>query len=562
MAAVQLIESASWVVLRGFNQDLSTIGKAMAFRPDKYWMSQAFQLWKATGGSRGWDGWFRPMTIRGNQAKVLRGHLKQVLEIAEREDILLDTTQLLVNPFAGTTIDDVDPRIVSGCEHALDDGQRECVVRWLRAGMGGHQVVVGGGKTLMFAAVYAAIKQRFPHARVLYFTPTERLVRQVFKEWKKWFPKLSISQYGGGEGDESGKDVVVATVAKIHANFDELSHEGWFRTFMVLAIDEQHHASADSWKQAILACDAAFFRFGASDTAKELDDVGRSKMIGLCGPPLGSIKADVLIRSGRLARPTINIIDVRAWENEYKHLDHAVQTGTPAWVLNPEGTWVKGTYVGPAMEIKDDVEVQAINQHSIEIKGKVEKVESRWCLLERLNDKAIIANSVRNQLLAKWAVHYAVQGHPTLVVATRTIHVMILEAVLRKQIDPDRVRTLWGQHTTKERDEALSWFASTPGSILVSPLLKEGVSIPEIRALVVADAVVSHEVLGQIIGRAIRRKPTGENTANVVISLDRHHPRLRRNGIKLLEALERQKGYVYRHPCANPEDKASVTWRA
>src|SRR5208337_1505742 len=121
-------------------------------------------------------------------------------------------------------------------------------------------------------------------------------------------------------------------------------------------------------------------------------------------------------------------------------------------------------------------------------------VESTYCLLERVNDRAIVRFKERNELIVEWAKYYSQKRKfPTLVVCTRTLHIYILQSLIGQAVGEEKVQILLGDHTSKERDTAFDWFRHTPGGVLISPLVQEGVSINEIRGGVIADAVADWE---------------------------------------------------------------------
>ena len=89
--------------------------------------------------------------------------------------------------------------------------------------------------------------------------------------------------------------------------------------------------------------------------------------------------------------------------------------------------------------------------------------------------------------------------------------------------------------------------------MLITPLVREGVSINEIRAVIVADYVSDYEVARQIIGRAMRPKKRGSNQAHVVWFWDKQHPQLKRSCHNLFSRLRKMDGYVFHHACGAPE---------
>jgi superfamily II DNA or RNA helicase len=561
---IKLRETAIYIYVTGEYVDLQAIADATKYRPPEYWRSDAYQLYRMSDGKKGWDGYIKILQFTGpKEAKVLRGLQDTIQDAAKSLEIEVDRSGLLISPFHGLVVDDLpDDLVVS--PHQLDGNQRLAIVSWLNHGHGNHKMVVSSGKTMTFCAAAAMIKRRFPKARALYFTPTERLVNQVYREAKKFLPDWNITQYGGGKKDPTGTDMVVATTAILHRNYDSLSKEKWFHSFMTLCCDESHHATSVSMERILLSV-PAFFRMGASDTTREDDVVKSTKIHGLIGPIRVRIEVDPLIRVGRVAKPTIYLVDNLQWTDRFEEVPHVAEPNTSAWALL-DGQWTRTVYRGPVFEkavpdpktgdfrphemdgLKrngDGELIQVQNMHTMDVEGEVHEVESRWCLLERTYDKAVIQFKERNDLIAQWAKHFSDQGSPTLVIATRTLHVLILQANIAKVVKPELVRVLFSAHNSKERDATFEWLRKTPGAVLISPLAKEGVSINELRGGIVADHVVSHELMSQIVGRFIRKKHTGKNECEVVLFIDRQHPRLRSNSLQLIEQLEKIRGYDF-----------------
>lgn len=463
----------------------------------------------------------------------------------------------------GIVAEDVPPDVIDA-PFDLDFNQRRCVASWLSETIGVNQVTVAGGKTAMFAAAAALIKKTIPDARFLYFTQTERLVSQVTREMRKFLPGFEVSQYGGKHKDPDGKDMVVCTAAMLNRNYKDLIVKKWFKTFVAVFADESHHVASPTFERVLLST-PALFRFGASDSVKEDDIVKSTKIEGLVGPVLNKVEAAPLIDIGRIARPHIYLVDCPDWTNKFRDTQNIAPECSPAWV-HTDGEWKRGTYMGPAYTpdekssdgIRRDKHGDPVympNRHRIVFDGDPAEyeIQSRWCLLDRLYDRAIIRFKSRNELIRDWTLHWASQGKPTLVVCTRTLHVLILESMIKEVWNPDIVHTLYSHHSTEERDRTIEKFKTTPGAILITPLVKEGVSINEIEAGVIADYVADWEVMNQIIGRFIRKKLDDKpNEAHITVFIDRQHPTYRRGSIKVFQRLEEIRGYSYYHPVIGP----------
>ena len=367
---------------------------------------------------------------------------------------------------------------------------------------------------------------------------------------------------------------MVCTIAMLNKHFYDLALEGWFKKFIAIFYDEVHHAASPTSRKILLSV-PAFFRFGASDTTKEKDERKWNDIRGLFGPVYNVVKAAPLIREGRIAKPHIYVVDVKAWNNKFKDVSFEPPSGSRAHVL-VDTEWRMGKYISPVYErddkgeivhrevktaIKDDQDEWVIEMvpvivpglHLIELDGVEHEIGSSWCLLNRTYDRAIIQFAERNKEIVRWTKMYAERGLSTVVVCTRTLHVYILEAMLKEAIQPDKVDILVGEDSPTRRDEAFDWFKKHPGSVLITPLVKEGVSIPEIRAGVVADYVADGEVAAQIVGRFIRQKKTGDNRAEITWFRDRQHPVLRRGCNAVFQWLEKIEDYVFYDPAPDPD---------
>lgn len=571
---IALQESATHIVVTGTPREIDTLVDDFKFKPDGYFFAMSYQKHMVSEGEEGWDGYIRPlMKLNSTTGKILRGRKEELIQYCHLNGFKVNLDNLLEYPFGELEVEDVRPDLIEW-DHELDLNQRRCICDWLRAGIGFNKVTVGGGKTATFAGAAALIKEHFPTARFLYVTPSERLVRQAYTDLKGFLPHFDIGQCGGGKRQLHAKDLVVCTVAMLSRNFRELKTTGWFDTFIAVLYDEVHHAASPTSKKVLMAI-PAYFRLGASDTAKEADKSRSNEIRGLFGPMLNEVHAAPLIDVGRLARPHIYIVDKPEWVGRFSEVPYRPSIGSPAYMLL-DGEWVAGTYAGSVYEVgkdgvtktktvqtaeKDELDnwitveepITVAGLHRIDIDGVEYEVESRWCLLERMYDRAIIQFKARNNLVVEWAKYFNRKGWPVVVVATRTTHVYILEALLKKAIGEDQVDILIGEDTSTERDSTFEWLKSTPGAVLVTPLVKEGVSINEIRAMVVADHVSDSEVARQIIGRAMRPKKHGDNRAHVVWFWDKQHTVLRRSCAKLFRELETLEGFQFYHPCAGPE---------
>lgn len=576
---VSLIETPTRLLVTGSEDEMSELKTRFRYHPKNYFRSDAYQLWKITGGQRGWDGYRYPLQLKTDTAgEMLRGRKQELLGLCQALGFKTNTERCLVSPFKDLKLADIPDDLIEA-EFRLDANQRQAVLEWLKNGMGIANMAVNSGKTATFAAAASLIKRHFPDARFLYFTYAERLVKQVMDEMTHFLPNFDITQYGGGgKRDIGGKDMIVATQAILNRNFHWLEQQDFFKSFHALLLDESHHCQSPTAEKVIRAS-SAYFRLAASDSLKESDPDKFNRIAGLCGPVLCQVTSAELIEQSRSAAPQLYLVDIPAWRGKFRGVSHEAEPGSVAWTL-VDNQWVKATYLGPLVEldakgkprtkrqrklqggewITEEVPIIIPTFHRLKINGIETKVAARFTLLDRRYDKAIIRFKERNELICQWAKYYAEKGWNTVVVATRTPHVLILETLLAPLI-PGKVRSLYGEASTPQRNEAFGWFKRTKGAVLVTPLIKEGVSINEIKAGVIADPIADWEVAKQVIGRFMRKKLNNdENVCHITWFIDNQHPQFFKNVTDLMGKLEHIEGFTFYHPVAGPDsiDQAYV----
>ena len=550
------VDGAVNLRLTGPREILNAIEDEFKYQPDKYYLSPKYIIWVQTGGKKGWDGWVRPGKFLPTGAYVIgRGWLPLIQKYCDDNQHQLNRSQLVVNPFADIFADDIPDDIIHGTRHPEQwELQKECIAALLRAGLGRVKVTVSGGKTAILCATAAAVKMYKAEARILYITPTERLVKQVATEARKFLPTWDIGQFGGAAREDQAADMVVATAAIMNKRYKELLAAQWFKSFYAIMCDECQYAASPS-QQKVLSASRAWFRFGASDTTKEDDPAKRATLTGSLGPVLNEqIKAGALIALDQIATPTIEVVSLASIKGDYNELGNLPLPETPGWALI-DGDWLKITYLDQAFRLNEAGEIELDKQgNPTPLPGKyicefedhtTLMVDSKWCLLERKFDKCIINQKLRNAYIVKKCKEWQTAGYKSLVIATRTMHVKILEAKLTAGCNPDLVQSLYGVHTVKERDEAFNWLKTTPGAILISPLVKVGVSINEIQCGVVADYVADDELANQLVGRFLRKKQ-GDNRAEIVWFRELQHRAYAAGSSAVIRKLKAIEGYTFR----------------
>lgn len=130
--------------------------------------------------------------------------------------------------------------------------------------------------------------------------------------------------------------------------------------------------------------------------------------------------------------------------------------------------------------------------------------------------RCIVECDARNRAVAGTSADLARDGHSVLVSVDRLSHG---EALTDRLTDAHGVDAtfLCGSDGSDRRESVLDAFG--PGDVLVSTLIREGVDLPDLNAIVLAGGGRSKRNLIQQIGRALR--PSGGDTAVVVDVRDR-----------------------------------------
>ena len=122
------------------------------------------------------------------------------------------------------------------------------------------------------------------------------------------------------------------------------------------------------------------------------------------------------------------------------------------------------------------------------------------------------------------------------------------------------ILTSCGDDSVGQKNKTFDWFKNTKGAILITSLVKEGISINEIEAGVVADYIGDAEFANQIVGRFLRKKKEGENEAEIVWFLDRQQKRFERGCTSVIKKLSAgDKGFIFYHPVVRPSDLSNLT---
>ncbi len=116
-----------------------------------------------------------------------------------------------------------------------------------------------------------------------------------------------IGVYGDGSHD-TGNQIIVATFQSIALGMNSPVVKALLKSVTAVLVDECHTSSASNFSRVIRKCVNAYWRYGCSGTPLDRTDKRSLVTIGLLGPVIYQLKADVLIEAGVLAKATVNIV--------------------------------------------------------------------------------------------------------------------------------------------------------------------------------------------------------------------------------------------------------------
>jgi len=157
---------------------------------------------------------------------------------------------------------------------------------------------------------------------------------------------------------------------------------------------------------------------------------------------------------------------------------------------------------------------------------------------KELYEDMIMNNEERNRAIVKKAVELARKGHRVLIDVKRIEHGKILKEMLAE----NGIKAEFLSSESPNRWEILEEFKEGRIPVLISTLLKEGVDIPEISAIILAGGGKSDIMTIQTIGRALRPK-TGMKA--VIVDVQDDDPLLFTHFIERQKALKQYYGRYY-----------------
>lgn len=255
------------------------------------------------------------------------------------------------------------------------------------------------------------------------------------------------------------------------------------KSVKVIVVDEAHHSGADGYFKTLLSFPNAQYKYAMTGSIDRRDKLLLQRMRGLYGDVINAVTNDELIERGVSAKPTITMINVK---------------GNLTLEPQDEKNFIKITELG------------------------------------------IVKNDTRNTIITQIAKKMYHLDKPTLITVNRVEHGEILRDMLSDEGIPSVF--LSGDDDSETRQQAIK--GMTDGSVKVliaTSIFDEGVSVNNIRALIMAGSTKSLRLVLQRTGRSLRKKTT-DNTALIFDFIDRNHPILRRHSEERLN-IYKNEGY-------------------
>lgn len=342
------------------------------------------------------------------------------------------------------------------------------------------------GKTLTAAAIIAKLD-----VRTLFIVPSTLLLYQA----KEALTHALGEEVGiVGDGEWQVRDVTVATVQTLLSRRGDASkgirptreYVQLLREADLIVADECHHMSGDSEWRKVVQDSAAAYKIGLSATVF-LDhnrecELGIIWLRAMAGDILFEISTSDLIESGYLVRPEIRLYPIR----------------------------------------EPDLR------------------KRRWS--STLQREAIFTNEHRNQMIVRKTLELVAEGLGVVIISSRLEQTgAIARHLLATGLPFGRMT---GQTSKEARDDLLERFRRGEIKAIVSTVLDEGVDIPEIDAVVIAEGGSDIKATFQRL-RCMTPAP-GKDKAVVVDFIDLTNPYFADHSMKRLAAYRSERAFKIR----------------
>lgn len=374
--------------------------------------------------------------------------------------------------------------------------------------LGDFTVTHNSGKTEIYCAALRYLYEERGWKSIV-VVPKKGLLHQTAERFEKYYRgDLKVGRIG-----DSIKDPGIVTVAtaatlqqfrpywkKLKGRYNRVEFPAdpivkkLVETREIIALDETHHASSESWFDFCMFS-AAKIRWGCSGSPLKDSELSDMRMIGATGEILIDNEARGLVDIGVAAKPKIVAV---CSENAS----------------------------GPELPTKLTL---------IRVGKKV--IQRRVCMpYADAYTKGYTENVHHNAAVVRAVTWLVDNGKKTLVLCRKKAHWL----TLKKAIEGTGIEFLavWGDTGIADRNRAKRLLDTGQIKlVLASTIWDEGEDVPGIEAAVFAEGVKANTNSIQRVGRAMRKK-SGDNEAWIVDFVPTCHPRLSEHGIERVKTYE------------------------
>lgn len=374
--------------------------------------------------------------------------------------VIQDLLDIGVTPDQITLCDVMDdykpPRVFNAEWHSFDlyDHQAEAVEQMKKAKRGIIKIPTGGGKSLLFS--------RFIHDLghyTLVLVHSRDLLNQTYNNLKKAMPNVKIGRLGGGFEETDNVEILISTyksMLNLYSAMEPKDFRESLQEFDILICDECHMIAKQdeltkTWSTIMnIPC---VYKFGISATPFDPQQ-GRSIATLAIFAAFGPL-----------------LVDMNMKEAQDKHI-----------VVPMKITFLRPKYT---YTITCDESTLWVDAHK----------------------EAIVYNDIRNYTITSLAVEKAKEGEKVIIISHMIEHNTILYNKIKESFDA--TWQIHGQKNKTDRNSHLNAFSQTQGGavLVASSIANEGLDIPDISVLIVAEGGKSYFSTIQRIGRGLRLSP-------------------------------------------------------
>lgn len=317
---------------------------------------------------------------------------------------------------------------------------------------------VGGGKSLIGAKII-----EYYSKPTLYLVPSLLLLNQTYTNFSNWFGKENVGYIGDGEFRPSL--VNISTEQTIWARIDNPEVQSLLKNTEVLILDEAHKIQTPTMN---------------------------NRKLGNTWYQVAMLTPNAKVRIGLTATPG----------KEDSYARQLLEGVTGRILYEKSLSWlIENGYLSKLF-----IDVYRIN---------ISNPFQEW---EKAYSENILKNDERNVLIVRTARELAFKGNRVLIIVNRIEdHGKVLMGMLNGDAE-----SLYGEDSSKERMEVLERFVNKQTRIVVSTIIREGVDLPDMDAIILASGGKGGDFgrdLIQKLGRVVRRTNT-KSTALLVDFFD------------------------------------------